>query len=108
MLNSAFLYHCVQAGLDLAIVNPVHLTPYAEIDAEQRALAEDLIYNRREDALTALPRRLRRSRRATQNRRRPRTPTPSMTVDERIHGRILHRKKEGIEELLDEAIAALA
>ena len=51
VLNSAFLYHCVQAGLDLAIVNPVHLTPYAEIDAEHRALAEDLIYNRREDAL---------------------------------------------------------
>ena len=30
-LNSVFLYHCVQAGLDLAIVNPVHLTPYTEI-----------------------------------------------------------------------------
>ena len=39
VLNSAFLYHCVQAGLDLAIVNPVHLTPYAEIQAEHRALA---------------------------------------------------------------------
>src|SRR5438309_11511778 len=51
VLNSVFLYHCVQAGLDLAIVNPVHLTPYAEIDPEHRALAEDLIYNRREDAL---------------------------------------------------------
>src|SRR5438477_2551592 len=50
VLNSVFLYHAVKAGLDLAIVNPLHITPYAEIDAEQRQLAENLIYNR-EDAL---------------------------------------------------------
>src|SRR5215467_11920625 len=46
VLNSVFLYYAVKAGLDLAIVNPTHITPYAEIDAEQRQLAEDLIYNR--------------------------------------------------------------
>ncbi len=45
VLNSVFLYYAVKAGLDAAIVNPVHITPYAEIDAEQRQLAEDLIYN---------------------------------------------------------------
>jgi 5-methyltetrahydrofolate--homocysteine methyltransferase len=50
-LNSVFLYHCVQAGLDAAIVNPAHITPYAEIGATERELAEDLIFNRREDAL---------------------------------------------------------
>ncbi len=50
-LNSVFLYHCVQAGFDAAIVNPAHITPYAEIGAEERELAEDLIFNRREDAL---------------------------------------------------------
>jgi 5-methyltetrahydrofolate--homocysteine methyltransferase len=38
------LYHCVQAGLDMAIVNPAHITPYAEISAEERELAEDLIF----------------------------------------------------------------
>src|SRR5256712_11058283 len=52
VLNSVFLYHAVKAGLDAAIVNPLHITPYAEIDAEQRQLAEDLIYNRPD----ALPR----------------------------------------------------
>src|SRR5258707_2059860 len=41
VLNSVFLYHAVKAGLDLAIVNPLHITPYAEVDAEQRQLAED-------------------------------------------------------------------
>jgi len=32
-------------------VNPAHITPYAEISAEQRALANDLVFNKRPDAL---------------------------------------------------------
>ncbi|MEP6989807.1 MAG: homocysteine S-methyltransferase family protein, partial [bacterium] len=51
VLNSVFLHHCVEAGLDAAIVNPAHITPYAEISAEERALADDLVFNRRPDAL---------------------------------------------------------
>ncbi|MGI9149544.1 MAG: methionine synthase [Chloroflexota bacterium] len=102
VLNSAFLYHCVKAGLDMAIVNPVHLTPYAEIDAEHRSLAEDLIYNRREDALTRF---LAAFEGVDVS---PHTDTAEddadQPTDQRIHGRILHRKREGIEALLDDAV----
>src|SRR5437773_712411 len=51
VLNSVFLHHCVEAGLDMAIVNPAHVTPYAGIPEAERALADDLIFNRRADAL---------------------------------------------------------
>src|SRR5207247_8904732 len=51
VLNSVFLHHCVEAGLDMAIVNPAHVMPYAEIPEAERALADDLIFNRRPDAL---------------------------------------------------------
>jgi len=51
VLNSVFLHHCVEAGLDLAMVNPNHITPYGEIVEEERALADDLVFNRRDDAL---------------------------------------------------------
>ncbi len=51
VLNSVFLHHCVEAGLDLAMVNPNHITPYAEIGERERELADDLVFNRREDAL---------------------------------------------------------
>ncbi|HEU4564522.1 MAG TPA: homocysteine S-methyltransferase family protein, partial [Gemmatimonadaceae bacterium] len=51
VLNSVFLHHCVEAGLDAAIVNPAHVRPYAEISAAERALADDLVFNRRPDAL---------------------------------------------------------
>src|ERR671925_1629119 len=51
VLNSVMLYHCVQAGLDMAIVNPAHVTAYPDIPQEEKDLAEDLIFNRRADAL---------------------------------------------------------
>ena len=54
VLNRVFLYHAVEAGLDMAIVNPKDITPYAEIPGEQRELAEDLIFDRRPDALARL------------------------------------------------------
>src|SRR5215212_1111570 len=49
VLNSVFLHHCVEAGLDLAMVNPNHITPYGEITDEERELADDLVFNRRDD-----------------------------------------------------------
>src|SRR5213079_124937 len=51
VLNSVFLHHCVEAGLDLAMVNPNHITPYGEISEAERDLADDLVFNRRQDAL---------------------------------------------------------
>ena len=51
VLNSLMLYHSVLAGLDMAIVNPAQITPYAELSAEERELGEDLIFNRNPDAL---------------------------------------------------------
>jgi 5-methyltetrahydrofolate--homocysteine methyltransferase len=108
VLNSAFLYHCVQAGLDLAIVNPVHLTPYAEIDAEHRALAEDLIYNRRDDALPRFLAAFEGVDVQHSSRTDADDAEATLSVDEKIHHRILHRKKEGVEGLLDAAIDSRA
>src|ERR687898_551548 len=51
VLNSVFLHHCVEAGLDLAMVNPNHITPYGEIPDNERELADDLVFDRSEDAL---------------------------------------------------------
>ena len=104
-LNSVFLHHCVQAGLDMAIVNPAHIRPYAELSTEERELADDLVFNRRPDALQRFIERFDESTNAASRSagRADEDPTADMSVDERIHWRILHRKKEGIEDLLDEA-----
>jgi 5-methyltetrahydrofolate--homocysteine methyltransferase len=104
VLNSVFLYHAVKAGLDMAIVNPTHITPYAEIDAEQRQLADDLIFNRPD----ALPRYIayfeeHGPQKSEGNAKAD--PTEGMSNAERIHWHVLHRRKEGIEPLIDAVIA---
>ena len=70
MLNSVFLHHCVQAGLDVAIVNPAHITPYAEISADERELADDLVFNKPPGRAAALHRALLERRRRADARRR--------------------------------------
>ena len=44
VINSVMLYHAIQAGLDMSIVNPTLIEPFAEIPPEARELAEDLIF----------------------------------------------------------------
>ena len=54
VINSVFLHHCEQAGLDFAIVHPARITPYRDIPENLLAPVEDLIFNRREDATDRL------------------------------------------------------
>ncbi len=103
VLNSVFLYHAVKAGLDAAIVNPTHITPYAEIDAEQRQLAEDLIYNR-PDALPNYIAYFEAHEPQKDDSNTKVDPTEGMNTAERIHWQILHRRKEGIEPLIEQVI----
>ncbi|HEX9608014.1 MAG TPA: methionine synthase [Gemmatimonadaceae bacterium] len=104
VLNSVFLHHCVQAGLDAAIVNPAHIRPYAEISAGERELADDLVFNKRPDALQRFIEYFAAAGgggAAAQVEKED--PTAGMTPEQKIHWMILHRKKEGIEEQLDAA-----
>jgi 5-methyltetrahydrofolate--homocysteine methyltransferase len=102
VLNSVMLYHCVQAGLDMAIVNPAHIKPYAEIDPVERELAEDMIFNRRPDALQRFIERFENVVPDTSEANA--NPTEGMTPEERLHWSILHRHKEGVEAAIDEII----
>jgi 5-methyltetrahydrofolate--homocysteine methyltransferase len=100
VLNSVMLYHCVQAGLDMAIVNPAQVKPYAEIDNNERELAEDLIFNRRADALQRYIEHF-ESVGATHESHLQTNPTEGMTPEQRLHWSILHRHKDGVEADID-------
>src|SRR5881394_4107634 len=104
VLNSVFLHHCVEAGLDMAIVNPAHVQPYAEIDPSERTLADQLIFNRTPDALQKFIEHF-EGQGATGSGPGKTTedPTADMTVDQRVHYMVVHRKKDGIEAALDVA-----
>src|SRR4051795_12860907 len=53
-MHAAFLFHAIQAGLDLAIVNAGQLAVYEEIEPELKTRVEDVLLNRREDATERL------------------------------------------------------
>ena len=53
-MHSAFLYHAIRAGLDMAIVNAGQLAVYEEIEPELRNLVEDALFNRRSDSTERL------------------------------------------------------
>ncbi len=53
-MHSVFLYHAIQAGMDMGIVNACQLAIYEEIPPELRERVEDVILNRRPDATERL------------------------------------------------------
>ncbi|OGX85442.1 methionine synthase [Hymenobacter glacialis] len=53
-MHAAFLYHAIQAGLDMGIVNPNQLAVYDEVPKDLLELVEDVLLNRRADATERL------------------------------------------------------
>jgi 5-methyltetrahydrofolate--homocysteine methyltransferase len=53
-MHAVFLYHAVQAGMDMGIVNAGQLAVYAEIPPDIRERVEDVVLNRRKDATERL------------------------------------------------------
>lgn len=53
-MHAVFLYHAIQAGMDMGIVNAGQLAVYESIDAELREACEDVVLNRREDGTERL------------------------------------------------------
>ena len=49
-IHAVFLYHAIQAGMDMGILNPTLLEVYDEVEENLLKLAEDLVLNRRKDA----------------------------------------------------------
>jgi len=107
VLNSVFLHHCVQAGLDTAIINPAHVKPYFEIAEEERRLADDLIFDRRTETHDPLAAFISFYEGKGAEVETAADPTSEMTPEAALHWKILHRKKEGVEEWIDRAVEKL-
>jgi len=101
VLNSVFLHHAVENGLDMAIVNAAQITPYSEIPEEQRKLCDDLIFNTDPQALPRFIEYFEQNAKAGK-KQEAENATDGMTVAQKIHYQILHRRKDGIEALIDQ------
>ena len=99
VLNSVFLYDCVKAGLDMAIVNSEKLERYASIPEEERRLSEDLIYWRGEDPVGAFAAHFRhRDTKIAQDTHK------DLPLDERLALYIVEGSKDGLIDDLNEAL----
>jgi 5-methyltetrahydrofolate--homocysteine methyltransferase len=101
VLNSVFLYLCVQAGLDLAIVNAEKLERYAGISDEEKKLSEDLLFNRGADPVAAFAAHFREKKPVAK------TDGKKLPLLERLPRYIIEGSKDGLTPDLDEALKTL-
>ncbi len=99
VLNSVFLYHCVQAGLDLALVNSEKLERYPQIPDHEKKLCEDLIYNRGADPITPFAAHFREKKPTAK------VVSSNLTLDERLARYIIEGTRDGLVADLDAKLA---
>lgn len=99
ILNAVFMYHCANAGLDLAIVNTERIERYASIPEKERQLSERLIFDNSPDAVAEFTDFYRKRKTKKQA-----DEWSGMTLDERLARRIVEGVKEGMQADLDKAL----
>ncbi len=100
-MNAAFLYHAINAGLDMGIVNAGQLAVYDEIDKELLTYVEDVLLNRRPDAterLIAYSEELK----ARETRTDDSGPVVEAWRSESVEERLKHALLKGIADFIDE------
>lgn len=98
VLNSVFLYHCTQAGLDYAIVNTEKLERFASIPEEEVRLAEALLFDTNDETLNAFIQFYR------DKTKQPKQANVHMTLEERLATYVIEGTKDGLIEDLTLAL----
>jgi 5-methyltetrahydrofolate--homocysteine methyltransferase len=107
-MHSVFLYHAIQAGMDMGIVNAGQLALYDDIDPELRELVEDVILNRRPDATDRLLDAAERYKGGEAKQREVDLSWRDQPVDERLVHALVHGIGTYIEADTEEARAEAA
>jgi 5-methyltetrahydrofolate--homocysteine methyltransferase len=100
ILNSVFLYHCTQAGLDYAIVNTEKLERFASISKEEVAMAEKLLFETTDESLASFTEFYRDKKKETKH------TLPDMTLEKRLSYYIVEGTKEGLIPDLELALSS--
>ncbi|WIX99925.1 methionine synthase [Amycolatopsis mongoliensis] len=107
VLNSVFLHECVQAGLDTAIVHASKILPMARIPDDQRAVALDLVYDRRREGYDPLQElmALFEGVSAASSKASRAEELAALPLFERLERRIVDGERNGLTDDLDAALA---
>ena len=107
-MHSAFLYHAIKAGLDMAIVNPSMLQVYDEIEPELLKCVEDVIFDRDPQATERLidkaARMLAQKETDNQSKTDSNSATEASTPEERLKTALIKGRSETLAADLQEAM----
>ena len=104
VLNSVFLHHAIESGLDCAIVNAAKIVPLHKIPADLQELARRLVFNERvdgEDPLTAFMAAFEGG--VKDFGKKEKKDDAHLPVEERLKNRIVDGSRDQLEALLDQA-----
>lgn len=99
VLNAVFLYHTTKAGLDYAIVNAEKLVRFASLSEEERKLADDLLFETREETVSRFAEFYRNKVVKTKN-----TEEKTLNLEERLSQYVVEGSKDGLVSDLDEGL----
>ncbi len=105
-LNAVFLHHAREAGLSMGIVNVRQLIAIEAIEPDALALCEDLIFNRRSDALSRFMAHF--AAKAGQKPAEKRAISDDLPLPERLAQLLIEGEKPAMLKLLPEARAQIA
>ena len=102
IINSVFLYHAIKSGLDSVIINPKDIVAYSDINQEERRLAENLIFNLKNTALSDLISYYENKTNTDPTKKQSDGNSkldidPNWKFDKKCYYRIVNRLREGIE-----------
>jgi len=107
-MHSAFLYHAIKAGMDMAIVNPSMLQIYDEIEPELLKCVEDVIFDTDQKAVERLiekaSRMLEEIAGQVGNDGKAGNMGNRASVEERLKNALVKGRSENLEDDLDEAM----
>ncbi len=105
-MHACFLYHGIQHGMDMGIVNPGQLVVYEQIEAELRDRIEDVLLDRRDDATERLLSYAENVKGAGQVRQKDES-WRELPIDARIEHSLVNGLDAYVEQDAEEAMQAL-
>ena len=103
ILNNLMLHHAVKAGLDAAIFNPLHLDDSEKYDSQVRQCAEDLLFNKKPDALSLFVNYFEAAPLNTEKKELPGIQK-NLAPEEKLHNSIVNRDRRGLREIIEELL----
>lgn len=104
VLNNLMLHHAVAAGLKAAIFNPAHHDDISGYDGTVRELADDLLLNRRDDALVRFVSHFEQLKAAAASSPSPRSAPQALPPEEQLRRAVLDRDARGLQGLIKQLL----